>query len=76
VDINRMAFGKVNMETGCRNLQRLWGSDEMITYIAKIYANSRGFNEDECVRLTLKYHRRFWKKYSKKHNGFKPYIEA
>jgi tRNA A-37 threonylcarbamoyl transferase component Bud32 len=76
VDINRMKFGEVDMKSGCYNFRRLWGSDEMIVYMAGEYAKSRGFNEDECAILALKYHREFWKKYSKKHGGFKPYLEA
>ncbi|GBU06827.1 hypothetical protein AwDysgo_01580 [Bacteroidales bacterium] len=74
VDINRMAFGKVGIDKGCANFSRLWGSDEMLAYIAKEYALARDYNVEKCVRLTLKYHKAFWEGYSARHNGFKPYL--
>lgn len=75
VDINRMIFREVDMEAGCENLKRLWGSNEMIRFIAREYAAARSFDPDECERLTLHYHTKFWKKYTKRHQGFLPYIE-
>ncbi len=74
IDINRMKFGEIDMKTACRNLQRLWGSDEMIAFTAKEYANARGFDEKTCIDLTLKYHREFWKKYTKKYPERKAYM--
>jgi len=73
VDINRMSFGPVNMKRGCKNLQRLCGNNEMITFIAAEYAKARGFDVNECVRLTLSYHQIFWEKYSKRYKGCRPY---
>jgi serine/threonine protein kinase len=73
VDLNRMKFGKVDRNTGCLNLRRLWGTDETIAHIARIYAQDRGFNEEECIRLTLQYHAAFWKKHTKKHPDQKAY---
>jgi len=75
VDINRMRFEMVGMRKGCANLKRLWGSDEMITFIATEYARARGFDIAECIRLCLYYHGRFWKRYSRRHNGCQPYYE-
>ena len=75
VDINRMRFETVGMKTGCESLRRLWGSHEMITFIAAEYARARGFDIETCVRLCLYYHARFWKRYSRRHNGFQPYGE-
>ncbi|MDR1121744.1 MAG: lipopolysaccharide kinase InaA family protein [Dysgonamonadaceae bacterium] len=74
VDINRMEFLPVDMKKGCKNLKRLWGNDEMIAFIAKAYADARLFDAPACEKLTFEYHRRFWKKYGRKHNGFLPYI--
>ncbi len=72
VDINRMRFGKVSPEEGCKNLRKLWGSKRMIEEIAREYARARGFDEKSCVELTLKYHDCFWKKFTGKH-GRRPY---
>lgn len=74
VDLNRMYFGDVSMDAGCHNLRRLWGSNEMISFIAKEYAKFRGFDIDSCIQLTLKYHAEFWRKFSKKHKDKKPYL--
>ncbi len=74
VDLNRMQFGKIPMDKGCRNFCRLWGSEEMISYIASEYAKARNFDIDKCVQLTLTYHAAFWAKFSARHPGKKPYI--
>ena len=74
VDINRMSFGTVNMKQACKNLQRLWGNDEMIAFIAAEYAKARGFDINKCVDLTLFFHKKFWKKYSKRHKDRQPYL--
>lgn len=75
VDLNRMYFGEVSLEKGCKNFCRLWGNEEMISYIAQEYAKARDFNIDTCVKLTLKFHQEFWAKFSTRHPGKKPYIE-
>lgn len=75
VDLNRMYFGKISKEKGCKNFCRLWGNEEMISYIASEYAKARGFDIKTCIKLTLSYHREFWTKFSARHPGKKPYIE-
>lgn len=55
IDINRMKFGQVSMEQGCYNFRRICGNDEFFTRVAKIYAQKRGFDEAECVKLFLQY---------------------
>ena len=67
VDINRMRFGKVNMEDGCAALCRLWGPKRFIELIARSYAKARGFDEDEAVALTMQARAAFWTRYSKRH---------
>jgi len=74
VDLNRMKFGKVSFDEGCANFRRLWGNDEMISFIASEYAKARGFNEKECVDLVLFYHKKFWENFSKRHKDKTPYI--
>lgn len=62
VDINRMVFDKpVGLETACRNFCRLWGKEDFFILLAKEYAKARGFDEEQCIRLTLKYWKRFWR---------------
>lgn len=61
VDINRVRFSRpVSCEEGCHNFCRLWGKEDFFILLASEYAKARGFDERECVRLTLKYWRRFW----------------
>ena len=67
VDINRMRFGKVNMEDGCAALCRLWGPKRFIELIARSYAKARGFDEDEAVALTMQARAAFWTRYCKRH---------
>ncbi|MDR3218611.1 MAG: hypothetical protein LBU22_06455 [Dysgonamonadaceae bacterium] len=73
LDTNRMKFGAVDWKTGCNNLRRLWGSQETIARIAREYARARGFDEQRTEVLTLEKHTQFWKRYSGKHKGEKPY---
>ena len=55
IDLNRMTFGPIDREKGCRNFERLPGSDDMLSLLAKIYAEIRGFDADTCFRLIKKY---------------------
>lgn len=73
VDLNRMMFGKVSEDMGCKNFCRLWGSEQMLSYIATEYAKARGFETQKCIDLVLKYHREFWIKFTKKHKDRSPY---
>jgi hypothetical protein len=68
-----MRFTPVDMVEGARNFRRLWGSEEMIIFIVREYAKIRQFDPDKCEKLALKYFYTFWKKYSRKHDGFLPY---
>ncbi|MBR5725579.1 MAG: aminoglycoside phosphotransferase [Muribaculaceae bacterium] len=67
VDINRMRFGRVNMKDGCAALRRLWGPKRFIELIARSYANARGFDEEEAVRLTMQARTAFWTRYQRRH---------
>jgi tRNA A-37 threonylcarbamoyl transferase component Bud32 len=55
IDLNRMAFGSIDREKGCRNFERLFGSNEMISLLAESYAKKRGFDVDVCTRLIKQY---------------------
>lgn len=75
VDLNRMEFNKnIDLNTGCFNFRRLWGSDEMMSFFIKEYAKARNFDEATCLRKTFEYRNRFWNSYRKKHPGATPYV--
>ena len=57
IDLNRMRFGKVSLEEGCKNFERLPGTDEMFAVLANEYAKSRGFDSEKCLRLIEKAHK-------------------
>ncbi|RHE93020.1 glycosyltransferase [Bacteroides intestinalis] len=57
IDLNRMRFGKVSLEEGCKNFERLPGTDEMFAVLADEYAKSRGFNKEKCLQLIEKAHK-------------------
>lgn len=67
VDINRMKFGPVSMEDGCKSFARLWGPKRFIELIIVSYASKRGFDEAQCLRRAMSERARFWNKYQRKH---------
>jgi len=66
VDINRMQFQKVSVETGCENFCRLFEYDEAIEFIASEYATARKLDKSQCTRLMLHYKHQFEKKKERK----------
>ena len=56
IDLNRMSFGKVSMEAGCKNFECLPGTHEMFEVLADEYAKQRGFDRQKCLELIEKYH--------------------
>lgn len=66
VDINRMKFQPVDMESGCANFQRLFEYNETLEFIAREYASVRNFNPDKCVEIVLKYKHDFEHKKERK----------
>ena len=62
VDLNRMAFGKVDMDMGCRGFERLNVEPEALIVMAREYAQARNFDEEKCVELVQKYR---WYKHQK-----------
>jgi len=55
IDLNRMSFRKIDITTGCKNFSKLCATEEMLEIMAKMYANARGYNEEQCVTLVKKY---------------------
>ena len=66
VDINRMRFGRVSMEDGCRSFARLWGAKRFLQLLVREYARLRLFDPQEAEDVLMKERRRFWKHYQKK----------
>ena len=63
VDLNRMHFGqRINCKKGCQNFERIDTDTHALTTIAQAYAEARGYDSDECVRLVLKMR---WRKHKK-----------
>lgn len=56
IDLNRMRFGKVSMEAGCENFERLPGTHEMLVTLADEYAKVRGFNPADCLSIMERTH--------------------
>lgn len=63
LDLNRMEFGKVDLEKGCRNFERLNIDAESLKIMAKEYALTRGFDEQTCIDNILQMR---WSKHQQK----------
>jgi len=55
IDINRMQFREVGKEEGCENFCRMWAHDDFFRIVAKMYAEGRGYDVEECTDLFLRY---------------------
>lgn len=53
VDLNRMEFCTIGFKKGCQNFNRLRGEELFFTIIARSYAQSRGFDEQACLKLIV-----------------------
>ena len=56
IDLNRIRFRKIGLEEGCKNFERLPGTDDMLAVLADEYAKARGFDADECLKQIKRYH--------------------
>ena len=54
IDLNRIEFGTVDMEKGCRNFERLNIDAESLEIMAREYAVARGFDQQACVDNIVK----------------------
>ncbi len=61
VDINRMAFGNVTIDMGCRSFCRLWGREAFMRLLSAEYADAMGADPEMVREKVFKYHRAFWK---------------
>ena len=51
IDLNRIRFHKIGMEEGCRNFERLPGTDQMTWWMAQEYASKMGYDIQECFNI-------------------------
>jgi len=58
IDLNRMHFGKIDMQNGCRNFERLNASCEMLKCMGEEYAINRGFDKEKCLELIERYNKK------------------
>jgi hypothetical protein len=58
--LNRIKFGNVDLEKGCRNFERLNTNAESLEIMAKEYAVTRGFDPQVCINNILNMR---WKKH-------------
>ena len=66
VDTNRMYFGRVSVERGCKNFARLWGQPAMFRVIADEYARTRGADPRKCREWVMSARNQFWHRQIKK----------
>ncbi len=55
IDLNRIRFGHVGMEAGCKNFERLPATPEMLAVMAEEYAAARGFDPETCLHFMTQY---------------------
>lgn len=61
VDINRMVFGNVTIDMGCRSFCRLWGREAFMRLLSAEYADAMRADPEMVREKVFKYHRAFWK---------------
>lgn len=55
IDTNSIRSGSaISIEKGCANLSRIIGDDEFIKILAKAYAEARGAEPEQCIKLIQK----------------------
>lgn len=54
IDLNRLTFGKVNLGKGCKNFERLPMDEETIRVMIGAYAEARGFDKEQCIKIVNK----------------------
>jgi glycosyltransferase involved in cell wall biosynthesis len=63
VDLNRMRFKQhISCKKGCKNFERIDTDQHALSVIARAYAQARGYNEEECIQLVLRFR---WRKHKK-----------
>lgn len=55
VDINRLKFEKMDYLKGLKNFSQIWASEEELEIVAREYARINCKNEDEAVKLLIRF---------------------
>ncbi len=66
IDLNRMKFGRMDLETRMHNLRRMWLSKKMIHVMAPVYAELYGASLQKVHSLLTKYSKEFQGKVNNK----------
>ncbi|MDR1592274.1 MAG: hypothetical protein LBS16_05260 [Prevotellaceae bacterium] len=69
VDLNRMFFGSIGMRLGCKNFERIMGTDAELSHIVRRYAELRHFDTQKCISLALRYRAQFFRKKRLSYSG-------
>ncbi len=70
VDINRMQFKKIDINSGCANFARLWGDTQFLNIIAQTYAEEMNLNPTECLNIITTHHQKFWRNRQHQQKGY------
>ena len=63
VDLNRMYHGKIDMQRGCKNFDRLPATPQMQRWMAEAYAAERGMDVAQCYALICAFRKKQEGKY-------------
>jgi len=66
VDLNRMRFCNIGQAKGCKNFERLRGSDHFFAVLARAYAKERGFDPAACLDDILRHQKKSVRKFRMK----------
>lgn len=55
VDINRLKFEKIDYDKGLKNFSQIWASEDELEIIARKYAQINNQNEQEAVKMLIKF---------------------
>lgn len=56
IDLNRIRFEKVDLDKGCRNFDRIPGSEEDLRIMSDQYAKKRNFDPEKCFEIIKQTH--------------------
>jgi Mn2+-dependent serine/threonine protein kinase len=73
IDINRMKFQTIGQKVGCKNFERLRGSEAFFKVLADSYAKACGYDAEDCFREMLHYYRKSIERFRRK-RAFKQWI--
>ncbi len=72
VDINRMFFGEIDFELGCRAFERLLLSEQQLEIVGRAYAAARNFDPDKFIEKIMRINAIYRVRYNRKRCGEDP----